>query len=273
MKNYGKRTASAGPETLHAQQNTRAPAASLSSVTDAEFATWVARPRLCYDSHVWHGTKDGRFITVEGLDGCGKSTHLERLAVVLREQGLEVLTTREPGGTEIGERVRSILLDSRTRGLAPLAELALMFASRAQQISEVILPAVNRGAWVLCDRYTDSSEAYQGAGRQLGVDAVLTLHRVLCLGLQPDLTLLLDSDVAASVARARRRNLAVEGASDENRFEQENRAFFERVHQQFLAIAHRDVERVMLIDARRSMEVVHREIVAAVRERLAPKRG
>ena len=125
-------------------------------------------------------------------------------------------------------------------GLAPLAELALMFASRAQQISEVILPAMNRGAWVLCDRYTDSSEAYQGAGRQLGVDAVLTLHRVICLGLQPDLTLLLDNDVAASLARARRRNLAAEGEGDENRFEQENRAFYERVHQQFLAIARRE---------------------------------
>jgi dTMP kinase len=212
--------------------------------------------------------KDGRFITFEGLDGCGKSTHLEKLAGVLQKQGLEVLTTREPGGTEIGERIRGILLDSRTQGLAPLAELALMFASRAQQISELILPAIARGAWVLCDRYTDSSEAYQGAGRQLGVDAVLTLHRVICLGLQPDLTLLLDSDVATSLARARRRNMASEAEGDENRFEQENRAFFERVHQQFLAIAQRETERVVKIDARRSMQTVHKEIVAAVRERL-----
>ncbi len=169
--------------------------------------------------------------------------------------------------------MRSILLDSRTRGLAPLAELALMFASRAQQISELILPAINRGAWVLCDRYTDSSEAYQGAGRQLGVDAVLTLHRVLCLGLQPDLTLLLDNDVAACLARARRRNLAAGGDVDENRFEQENRAFYERVHQQFLAIAQRDAERVVLIDARRPMEAVHQEIVAAVRQRLLARQG
>ena len=215
----------------------------------------------------------GRFITFEGLDGCGKSTHLERLAGFLREQELEVLTTREPGGTEIGERIRAILLDSRTQGLAPLTELSLMFASRAQQISEMILPAMNRGAWVLCDRFTDSSEAYQGAGRQLGVDAVLTLHRVICLGLQPDLTILLDNDVAASVARARRRNLAASGEGDENRFEQENRAFYERVHQQFLAIARRDVERVVTIDARRPVEVVHEDVVAAVRERLLGKRG
>ena len=165
----------------------------------------------------------------------------------------------------MGERVRGILLDSRTQGLAPLAELALMFASRAQHIAEVILPAMNRGAWVLCDRYTDSSEAYQGAGRQLGVEAVLTLHRVLCLGLQPDLTLLLDNDVAASVARARRRNLAAGGDGDENRFEQENRAFFERVHQQFLAIAQRETERVVIVDARRPKDAVHRDVVAAVR--------
>ena len=231
------------------------------------------RVRLCYDSPVWHEANHGRFITFEGLDGCGKSTHLERLAEFLRGQGLEVLTTREPGGTEIGERVRSILLDSRTHGLAPLAELALMFASRAQQISEVILPAVNRGVWVLCDRFTDSSEAYQGAGRQLGVDAVLTLHRVLCLGLQPDLTLLLDNDVAASVARARRRNLASTGDGDENRFEQENRAFFERVHQQFMAIAKRDAERVVVIDARRPMETVHEDVVTAVRKRLLARQG
>jgi dTMP kinase len=221
-----------------------------------------------------HGANHGRFITFEGLDGCGKSTHLERLAVYLREQGLEVLTTREPGGTEIGERVRAVLLDSRTQGLAPLTELALMFASRTQQIAEVILPAVNRGAWVLCDRYTDSSEAYQGAGRQLGADAVLTLHRVLCLGLQPELTLLLDNDVSASVARARRRNLAATaGEADENRFEQENRAFFERVHEQFLAIGRREPQRVVMIDARRPVEDVHQDVVAAVRRRLLERHG
>jgi dTMP kinase len=228
---------------------------------------------LCYHSPVRHWAKGGHFITLEGLDGCGKSTHVAKLAGFLREMGLEVVTTREPGGTAIGEQVRSILLDSRTHGLTPLAELALMFASRAQQISEVILPAINRGAWVLCDRFTDSSEAYQGAGRQLGVDAVLTLHRVLCLGLQPELTLLLDNDVAASVARARRRNLAAGGQLDENRFEQENRIFFDRVHQQFLAIARREPERVVMIDARRPVEEVHNDMVAAVRERLLPRQG
>jgi len=217
---------------------------------------------------VHHRSKVGRFITFEGLDGCGKSTHVEQLAVVLRAQGLEVVTTREPGGTQIGERIRGILLDSRTRGLDPLSELALMFASRAQLISEVVLPALNRGIWVLCDRYTDSSEAYQGAGRQLGVDAVLNLHSVICLGLQPDITFLLDNDVATCVARARRRNLAFGSDADENRFEQENREFYERVHQQFRAIARRETSRVVMIDARRPFDAVHKSIVAIVRERL-----
>lgn len=246
-----------------------------SSVADAKSSNRNRSLPLCYHSTVRQGTKGGRFITFEGLDGCGKSTHLEMLAGVLRDRGLDVLTTREPGGTAVGERIRGLLLDSRTHGLAPLTELALMFASRAQHISEVILPAMNRGTWVLCDRYTDSSEAYQGAGRQLGADAVLTLHRVICLGLQPNLTLLLDNDVASSLARARRRNLASEGDGerDENRFEQENRAFYERVHQQFLAIAHREMERVVLIDARRSVAAVHKDVVAAVHERLLARQG
>lgn len=210
----------------------------------------------------------GCFITFEGLDGCGKSTHLGRLATALQAQGVEVVSTREPGGTPLGERIRGLLLDSRTSGLDPLAELALMFASRAQHISEVILPAIERGAWVLCDRFTDSSEAYQGAGRQLGAGRVLELHHALCSGLQPDLTILLDNDVADSVARARRRNLAAGSGVDENRFEQENRAFFERVHRQFMAIAQREPGRVVMIDARRAKDAVHQDVLAAVRGRL-----
>src|SRR5580704_2520526 len=125
----------------------------------------------------------GKFITFEGLDGCGKSTQLEKLAEVLRRDGLEVVTTREPGGTDIGERIRAVLLDSRTAGLDPYAEMALMFASRAQLIAQVIEPALKVGKWVLCDRYTDSTEAYQGGGRKLGRRPVLQMHKVLCHGL------------------------------------------------------------------------------------------
>jgi dTMP kinase len=212
----------------------------------------------------------GKFITFEGLDGCGKSTQLEKLASVLRAERIDVLTTREPGGTEIGERIRSVLLDSRTAGLDPMAEMALMFASRAQQIAQVIVPALENGRWVLCDRFTDSTEAYQGGGRQLGSDAVLRLHQVLCRGLWPDLTIQMDSDVEHSVKRARRRNkVAVDGAQpDENRFEKESYEFFTRVQQAFRAIARREPQRVAMVDARRPAEIVHPEIVRIVRERL-----
>lgn len=211
----------------------------------------------------------GKFITFEGLDGCGKSTQMEKLVQVLRKEGLDVITTREPGGTPIGERIRSVVLDSRTHGLAPLAELALMFGSRAQQIQENILPALERGTWVVCDRFTDSSEAYQGGGRQLGSEAILSLHRVLCGDLQPDLTILMDSDVSASVNRARRRNQQKnDGKGDENRFEKESRVFFTRVRDKYMKIAEREPRRVALIDARSQMEVTHTKIMRAVRERL-----
>jgi dTMP kinase len=222
-----------------------------------------------YDSPV--AARKGVFITIEGLDGCGKSTQLEKLAAVLRAESLDVLTTREPGGTSLGDRIRGVLLDSATTGLSPWAEMALMFASRAQHLHEVILPALEKGRIVLCDRFTDSTEAYQGGGRKLGSDAVLTLHRVLCGNIQPDLTILMDSDPAASVARARRRNrarVATDAAeADENRFEGESRAFFDRVHSAYLAIARRQAHRFFVVDARRTSEVVHQEIVATVRER------
>src|SRR5436305_4282354 len=129
----------------------------------------------------------GKFITFEGLDGTGKSTQMRKLAAALRDAGHNVVETREPGGTATGEKIRKVLLDSRTAGLDPMAEMALMFASRAQHISEVIQPGLAAGAIVLCDRFTDSTEAYQGSGRRLGSAAVLELHRVLCVDLQPDL--------------------------------------------------------------------------------------
>jgi dTMP kinase len=210
----------------------------------------------------------GKFITIEGLDGCGKSTQLSKLAAVLRTRSIEVVLTREPGGTPAGEAIRGVLLDSRTTGLAPMAELALMFASRAQHLHEVILPALAAGHFVLCDRFTDSTEAYQGGGRKVGIEPVHQLHQLLCHGIQSDLTLLMDSEVSASVARARRRNTAASGPHDESRFEQESRAFFERVRNAYLAIAKREPERVVLLDARRPVETVHSEIVEAVCTRL-----
>jgi dTMP kinase len=219
--------------------------------------------------------KRGKFITIEGLDGCGKSTQLERLAGVLRGRGIDLIVTREPGGTPVGDKIRALILDSATLGLSPWTELALMFASRTQHIKEVIQPALIAGQWVLCDRFTDSTEAYQGGGRKLGSEAVLALHRTLCQDFWPDMTILMDSEVDASVKRARRRNKSRSGtdvlAPDEGRFERENRVFFGRVHATYLAIAKREPNRVFVVDARRNLGVVHKEIVAAVRERMGLK--
>lgn len=213
----------------------------------------------------------GKFITFEGLDGTGKSTQMRKLAAALREAGHEVVETREPGGTATGEKIRKVLLDSGTAALDARAEMALMFASRAQHIAEVIEPGLASGRVVLCDRFTDSTEAYQGSGRRLGSEAVRALHRVLCGNLQPDLTLLLDSDPHASLQRARRRNeralKAGPRGQDENRFEQETRAFFARVREGFAAIAKREPARVVTVDARGTPTQTHVRIMEVVRRK------
>lgn len=217
-------------------------------------------------------SRRGKFITFEGLDGTGKSTQMRKLAAVLRAAGHKVVETREPGGTATGEKIRKVLLDSATAGLSPLAEMALMFASRAQHIAEVIEPGLAAGAIVLCDRFTDSTEAYQGSGRRLGSDAVLQLHRVLCGDMRPDLTILLDSNPHHSLNRARKRNKRTAKTSgrghDENRFEQETRAFFGRVQDGFMAIAKREPGRVALVDARGTPGQTHQKIFEVVRRKL-----
>jgi len=213
----------------------------------------------------------GKFITFEGLDGSGKSTQIEKLARSLRAHGVSVTVTREPGGTTSGEKIRDVLLHSATSGLCPLTEMALMFASRAQHIHEVILPALADGRVVLCDRFTDSTEAYQGGGRKLGSKPVLQLHDILCGNLQPDLTILLDNEVNFSVERARRRNRKHKNSrleKDENRFEQESRAFFGRVRGAYLAIAAREPHRVQVINARGTPGETHAAIMELVRKRL-----
>lgn len=212
------------------------------------------------------GSGRGFFVTFEGLDGSGKSTQIRKLAAALEARGHAVTVTRQPGGTRIGDRIRALLLDSKTEAIDPMTELGLMFSDRAQAIAEVIRPALEAGRVVLCDRYTDSTEAYQGGGRQLGSEPVLELHRLLCGDVWPELTILMDSDVNSSVRRARRRNKAAE--HDENRFEKESQAFFTRVRDGFLAIAKREPQRVVKIDARPPIEVVHDEIVGVVKERL-----
>ena len=173
----------------------------------------------------------GLFITLEGLDGSGKSTQLKRLAAWMQKRGIQPVVTRQPGGTATGDRIRELLLDSRSSKLAPMAEMALMFADRAQAIAEVIAPALAAGSTVLCDRFTDSTEAYQGGGRELGSAAVLELHRLICGPIQPDLTLLLLPSLAISLQRARQRNerTSAQAGIDENRFEGEQDAFYSRV--------------------------------------------
>jgi dTMP kinase len=220
----------------------------------------------------------GKFITFEGLDGSGKSTQVEKLARSLRAHGLSVVVTREPGGTAAGERIREVLLHPATSGLSPLTEMALMFASRTQHIHEVILPALAEGRIVLSDRFTDSTEAYQGGGRKLGSKPVLQMHEILCGNLQPDLTVLLDNDVAFSVERARRRNRKDKGARpekgsekserDEGRFEQENRVFFGRVRHAYQTIAAREPQRVHVVNARGTPSETHAVIMELVRKKL-----
>jgi dTMP kinase len=216
----------------------------------------------------------GKFITFEGLDGSGKSTQLEKLARSLRARGLALTVTREPGGTTTGEKIREVLLHSSTSGLSSFTEMALMFASRTQHIHEIILPALIEGHIVLCDRFTDSTEAYQGGGRKLGSKPVRQMHEILCGNLQPDLTILLDNEVAFSVDRARRRNRKHKGRlekseeKDENRFEQESRAFFGRVRHAYLAIAAREPHRVQVVNARGTPSETHAVIMELVRKKL-----
>jgi dTMP kinase len=225
-------------------------------------------------------SRRGKFITFEGLDGTGKSTQMRKLAASLRGAGCKVVETREPGGTPTGEKIRRVLLDSKTEGVSVLAEMALMFASRAQHIAEVIQPALERGEIVLCDRFTDSTEAYQGYGRKLGSESVLHLARILCKGVQPDLTILLNVDPRRSVARARQRNRRAADIArsdskkrsaqpaDENRFEQEGSAFFLRVREGYERIAAREPHRVVVIDASGTPNETHQRLIEIVRQRL-----
>jgi dTMP kinase len=205
----------------------------------------------------------GLFLTFEGIDGCGKTTQLALLARRLRAAGREVVETVEPGGTAAGRAIRSILLDPLHRDLTARAELLLYFASRAQNVAEVIAPALQRGAVVLCDRFTDSTIVYQGAGRSLDEAAILELHRIACGDLFPNLTLLLDLDIETSLLRARLRNQA-EG-SMETRMDDQDREFFHRVRAGYRALAVNEPQRIQVIDARDPVKTVAARIWEAVR--------
>src|SRR5579863_324887 len=205
----------------------------------------------------------GRFITFEGIDGSGKTTQFRMLAQWLRDKGNDVVETVEPGGTAIGQQIRKILLDPASAGIQPRTELLLYFASRAQNVDQVIRPALDSGRIVLCDRFTDSTLVYQGCGRGLDTDVVRDLDRIACRGLKPDITFLIDIDLETSLMRARRRNERVGPA--ESRIDEESAAFHERVRQGYLALAKAEPDRIVTIDGCAGIGEVAQRIREALR--------
>jgi dTMP kinase len=196
----------------------------------------------------------GLFITFEGMDGSGKTTQMHRLAARLRALGRTVLETAEPGGPPVAMQIRRILLDSANQELSPTTEILLYFASRAQNVDQWILPALARGEIVLSDRFTDSSLVYQGAGRGLGATTVAELERIACRGLKPHLTLLVDVDAEASLARARARNAAAPHC--ETRLDDESIEFHKRVWEAYHELARSEPERVKVVDGRTGLDAL-----------------
>ena len=198
----------------------------------------------------------GRFVTLEGGEGVGKSTNLTFVAERLRAAGHEVVTTREPGGTPLAEAIRALLLEVRDEPMDPLTELLLVFAARAQHLERVVRPALERGAWVVCDRFTDATYAYQGGGRGLDPEVIASLEALVQQGLQPDLTVYLDMRPQAAARRLEGRH--------KDRIEHEQQAFFERVRAVYLDRAERDPERFRVIDAGRPLADVQRDLAAVL---------
>lgn len=199
----------------------------------------------------------GKFITVEGGEGAGKSVNLGYIRELLEQTGIEVIFTREPGGTALGEEVRDLLLGHKHTGMAGDSELLLMFAARAEHLVQLIIPALKAGKWVLCDRFTDASYAYQGGGRGIDRGRIKVLEEWVQQGLKPDLTLLLDLSIETGLDRAGQR-------SEPDRFELEHHAFFERVRAAYLAIAEQEPQRVRLIDAARPLPEVRDQIRSVI---------
>lgn len=209
-------------------------------------------------------TTRGRFITLEGGEGAGKSTSLEYLCKRLQDAGVGVRYTREPGGTPLGEKVRKLLLNPDHTGMHSDTELLLMFAARAQHLHEVILPTLARGEWVICDRFTDATYAYQGGGRGIDEQRIGLLEEWVQRGFQPDSTLLFDLPVAQGLERAGKR-----GALD--RFEQEQQDFFEQVRAAYLERASQNPERFVIVDAGRELADVQQQLDAIINTMLTSR--
>ncbi len=207
-------------------------------------------------------TKPGFFLTVEGVEGVGKTTNVDFICKSLAEVGVDVVCTREPGGTPLAEELRQILLADRAELVDAHAELMLIFAARAQHLSRVILPALAAGRWVLCDRFTDATFAYQGGGRRLPWEVIAQLELMVQAGRQPDKTFFLDLDVETGLSRAKKR-----GSLD--RFEKEDRSFFENVREGYWRRIHDSPERFAVIDASLDLADVQRQITAELKKLLA----
>ena len=195
----------------------------------------------------------GKFITIEGIEGVGKTTNINFIEQYLRDAGKQLLLTREPGGTALGEKIRELLLDAKQAHMVADTELLLMFAARAQHIAEVITPALQQDKWVICDRFTDATYAYQGGGRGIDFERIAQLEQWVQGELRPDVTLLLDLPVQQGLARANKR-------SEPDRFEREKAEFFERVRQCYLDMAHAQPRRYRVIDAGVELHAVQSQL-------------
>ncbi len=195
----------------------------------------------------------GRFITVEGVEGAGKSTQIPLLHDLLSSRGDDVITTREPGGTQLGEALRDLLLEHRAEPMASDAELLLMFAARAEHLAKVIRPALAQGKWVLCDRFTDATFAYQGGGRGIPASRIEALEEWVQGTMRPDLVIVLDVPVAVGMARVRQRG-------EHDRFEAEEQVFFQRIREAYLERARRSPQRYRVVDASGSVDETRRRL-------------
>lgn len=205
---------------------------------------------------------NGKFISIEGIEGAGKSTQLSFIQSYLEQQGKTVVVTREPGGTKLGEQIRELLLTPRDEGMSHDAELLLMFAARAEHLEQVIKPALIRGDWVLCDRFVDATFAYQGGGRGINEKRIESIADWTLRNIHTDLTLLFDLPVEVGQERVLKRSL------DKDRFEQEKAAFFEKIRQCYLDRAGKEPERLKVIDASQNIEHIQQQVIAVLTELL-----
>ena len=202
------------------------------------------------------------FITFEGIDGCGKSTQVQLLYSYLTNQGIKVSLLREPGGTPVGELIRSILLSNETSDLLPISELLLYSAARNQNIHKNIVPAQDNGVWVLCDRFTDATVAYQGYGLKLDLNLIEFLNDLVSQNKKPDITILIDIDPNTALSRARQRNL--KNCNDEGRYEQESLTFYHQVRKGYLEIAQKEPQRIHTINGSQSIKEIQNEIIQLI---------